>query len=154
MEADTALRRLQEKDMEDITHQPGRQGLYVKGSVLDKKFLLGQDSGMCSQDLGSSGCHWWWAVNTRDSTEGLEGAKMGHLGFRKPWESEQADRCMGAALIRAADSPRFGTTSDREARFPRLCASILITCTHSAMHILSRHTPSLARTFPFHRGQN
>jgi len=135
LEADTALRRLQEKDMEDITHQPGRQGL-------------------CSQDLGSSGCHWWWAVNTRDSTEGLEGAKMGHLGFRKPWESEQADRCMGAALIRAADSPRFGTTSDREARFPRLCASILITCTHSAMHILSRHTPSLARTFPFHRGQN
>lgn len=37
LEVDTALRRLQEKDMEDIPHQPVRQGLHLKGGVLGQQ---------------------------------------------------------------------------------------------------------------------
>lgn len=40
---------------------------------------------------------------------------MGHLGFRKSWDQSKQE--VGVTLIRAADSPRAGT-SDREGQAP------------------------------------
>jgi hypothetical protein len=40
LEVDTALRRPQEKDMEDITHQLGRQGLHLKSCVLGQEVSI------------------------------------------------------------------------------------------------------------------
>lgn len=40
---------------------------------------------------------------------------MGHLGFRKSWDQSKQE--VGVTLIRAADSPRVGT-SDREGQAP------------------------------------